>query len=62
VTTSPPPAEPLALRVNDACRAAGIGKTKLYSLAKEGRLRLIKLDGRTVVPISELRRLLGEVA
>jgi hypothetical protein len=59
---SSPFLEPLALRVSDACRAIGIGRTKLYSEAKAGRLKLIRIAGRTVVPMDELRRLISEAA
>jgi excisionase family DNA binding protein len=46
-----------AYRVNEACWALGIGRTKLYELVKAGELRLIKIAGRTLVPRSELERL-----
>ena len=53
------PVEPLALRVADACRAVGIGKTLFYHLAKEGSISLTRVGGRTLVPVEELRRLLA---
>ena len=49
--------EPVALRVNDAARAAGIGRTSLYELISEGKLRTVKVAGRRLVPLSELKRL-----
>ena len=55
--------EPLAYSVADACRAIGIKKTKLYALLKDGRLQARRLDGRTLIPASSLRRLIeGEAA
>ena len=54
-----PLANALAYRIPDACRMVGIGKTKLYELAKHGRLRLIHVDGRTLVCGDALRALLG---
>lgn len=54
---SVPPPDRFAYRVSDACVALGIGRTSLYELVKSGKLRLIKLAGRTLVPRSELERL-----
>lgn len=51
--------ERLAFRVKDACTAAGIGRTTLYKLAKEGRLRLIKVGGRTLIDAGSLRALIS---
>ena len=47
----------LAYRVNDACHIAGIGRTSLYKLATEGKLRLVKVAGRTLVDAASLRAL-----
>ena len=51
--------EPIAYRISDACRVAGIGKSKLYALAAEGKLRLSRVVGRTLVPRAELQRLIA---
>ncbi len=48
----------LSYRINDACTASGLGRTTLYKLAGEGRLRLIKIGGRTLVEASSLRSLI----
>ena len=54
--------EPLAYSVHDACRVSSIGKTKLYALAKKGRLEMRRIDGRTLIPAASLRALIeGEV-
>ena len=50
----------LAYRVPDACTALGIGRTSLYELVKAGKIRLVKIAGRTLVPRYELDRLLSE--
>jgi excisionase family DNA binding protein len=47
--------EPLALTINDACKAIGIGRTSLYELIRQGRLKTIKVAGRTLVPMAALR-------
>jgi excisionase family DNA binding protein len=51
---------PAAFTVRDFCRALSISRSHLYSLVKHGRIRIIKLGGRTLVPGTELRRLLGQ--
>lgn len=60
--TNPTPTQPAdtrkhAYRVDEACYALGIGRTSLYELVKDGELKLIKIAGRTLVPISEIERL-----
>lgn len=50
--------EPIAYRMEDAVRVSGIGRTKLYSLVKSGELRVTKVGKRTLVPRSELVRLI----
>jgi excisionase family DNA binding protein len=59
---SPLPIEPWAYRVNDAARVVGLGRSTLYELAAEGRLKMIKVAGRTLIPAESLRALLQEVA
>ena len=54
---------PIAVQTNpatsaDACRVSSIGKTRLYALAKEGRLEMRKIGGRTLVPAASLRTLI----
>ena len=50
--------EPLAYRVNDACRVSGLSRTTIYRLAKEGRLTIRKVCGRSLIARSELLDLL----
>jgi len=42
--------EPEHYRVNDFCRLHSIGRSKFYELVQAGRIRVVKLDGRTLVP------------
>lgn len=56
------PVEPLAYRVNDASSALGIGRTKLYELAATGKIRMIKVAGRTIIPADSLRDLIKQTA
>lgn len=55
-----PPNAPLAYRMPDAVRVSGVSKSKLYALAAEGKLRLSRVGGRTLVPHAELQRLIEE--
>jgi len=41
----------------DACSALGISRATLYKLAAQGKIRLVKIAGRTVVPETEIDRL-----
>ena len=51
---------PLASTIPDTCRRLGIGRTLVYDLIKQGKLRPIKLGTRTLIPESELQRLITE--
>jgi hypothetical protein len=52
--------EKLAYTVPEALAAIGIGRTNFYKIAREGRLDLRKVGGRTVVTAASLRRLIEE--
>lgn len=52
--------EVLAYRINDACHALSLGRSALYGLIKAGKLRPIKIAGRTLIPRSEIERLIEE--
>ncbi len=58
--TAEPRDAPKARRVLDACRAVGISRSTLYRLAAEGKIKLIRIGGRTLVPEAELDRLANE--
>ena len=42
-------------RVDDFCRAHGIGRTFFYDEVKRGELKPIKIGKRTLVPVSEAK-------
>jgi excisionase family DNA binding protein len=50
---------PKAHRVNDACRALGIGRALFYNLRAQGKIRTIKIGNRTLVTEAELDRLVS---
>jgi len=52
-------ATPLAHTVSDACRRLGIGRTLFYELLAKGELQAFKIGGRTLIPESELQRLIA---
>ena len=52
--------EPRAYRVNDACRSLGIGRSTLYKLIAERKLKPITIGGRTLIPRAEIERLIAE--
>jgi excisionase family DNA binding protein len=49
----------LAYTITEACRAVGIGRTKLYELIGEGRVETRKIGARTVIPAESLRALIS---
>ncbi len=51
-------AEPLAVRIPDAVRMTGIGRSKLYELIAAGDIETVKIGRCTLVPMESLRELL----
>jgi len=47
--------------VSDAAKALGISRSTAYLLNKAGRLGFAKIAGRTVVPASEVDRIIAEI-
>jgi excisionase family DNA binding protein len=39
-----------AYRINDFCRAFGLGRTKVYELIADGTLHTVLVGGRRLVP------------
>ena len=52
------PAPLLSVRVGEASRMIGIGRTKIYELIKAGDLETVKIGQATLVTIRSLRRLI----
>jgi excisionase family DNA binding protein len=57
--TAPQP-DALAFRIDEVAQMGGPGRTKVYELAAQGKLRLIRVGGRTLVVGDSLRTLLSE--
>ena len=49
----------LAVSVPDAAKMLGIGRNTGYEAVKRGDIRAVKIGGRIVVPLSEIKRLTG---
>jgi hypothetical protein len=55
--------KPLSVTVPTALALTGIGRTKLYALIKAGRVKVTKIDNRTLVNFASLENLIaGEAA
>ena len=53
-------AEPLAVRIPDAVRMTGLGRSKLYELIASGDLETIKIGRCTLVTVDALKALLAK--
>jgi excisionase family DNA binding protein len=49
----------LAFTIREACAASTLGKTTLYAHIKAGRLKAVRLGGRTIIPADSLRLLIS---
>lgn len=49
---------PITLRIADACRITGIGRSKFYELIKAGQIEVIKVGAITPVPVTSIQALL----
>jgi len=49
---------PITLRIADACRITGIGRSKFYELIKAGEIGVIKTGAITLVPMTSIDSLL----
>ena len=50
------PVEPICVRINDAARMIGIGRTKLYELISCGELETVKIGKATRVTTASLHK------
>ena len=53
--SSEPRSDRINWRVDDFCRAHGIGRTLFYDEVKRGEIKLIKIGKRTLVPDCEAK-------
>lgn len=52
------PIEPICMKVNDAARMIGVGRTKLYELIASGDIETVKLGKSTRVVTASLYSLI----
>jgi len=58
-----PQFRPLSVTVETACALSGLGRTTIYALAKQNRLRIVKVGARSLIPYADLEKLVaGEAA
>jgi excisionase family DNA binding protein len=50
---------PITVRIREACRLTGIGRSKLYELIGAGELEVVKVGSLTLIPVANLERLVG---
>jgi hypothetical protein len=51
--------KPLTLTVKATCMVTGLGPTKVWQLIGDGRLDVVRVDGRTLVRYPSVERLLA---
>jgi excisionase family DNA binding protein len=49
----------LAYSVREACSASSLGRTTIYAHIAAGRLRAVRIGGRTVIPADSLHGLVN---
>lgn len=54
--------EPVTTSVDDAAKALGIGRTKLYELVAEGRLKALKIGRRTLILVASIHALIDNAS
>jgi hypothetical protein len=50
----------MAWRIKDGARQLGVCTATIYNLRRAGKVRLVKIAGRTLIPDSEMIRLVSE--
>jgi len=45
--------------VRESARIVGVGRTTMHKMIREGRIRPVKIGARTIIPKSEIDRLLN---
>lgn len=53
---------PLTVGVREACALTGLGPTKVWDLIGKGRLKVTRIDRRTLVFVASIEKLLEEGA
>ncbi|GLV28661.1 hypothetical protein TomTYG75_11830 [Sphingobium sp. TomTYG75] len=57
MSLEPSPA-PITVRIKDACRMTGIGRSKLYLLIADGEIETLKVGSMTLIPVASIEAFL----
>ncbi|OYW84812.1 MAG: hypothetical protein B7Z20_10165 [Sphingobium sp. 32-64-5] len=49
----------LGYSIKEACRASSLGRTTIYNHISAGRLRAVRVGGRTIIPAEALHALIA---
>ncbi len=49
----------IAYSIREACAASSLGRTTLYAHISAGRLRAVRVGGRTIIPAEALHALIA---
>ncbi len=52
--------KPLAHQVNPSSQMLGVSPSTVWKLIREEKVRAIRIGGRTLLPVTEIERLLSE--
>jgi excisionase family DNA binding protein len=50
---------PLAYSIKDASTVSSLGRTKIYALIAQGRLKAVRVGSRTIIPAESLMALIN---
>lgn len=50
--------EKIGYSIQEACQASSLGRTTIYGHIAAGRLKAVRLGGRTIIPAESLRLLI----
>ena len=53
--------EPILVSIREAGRIVGVGRTKTYELLDRGDLETVKLDGRRLVVMASIKKLIQKL-
>lgn len=56
---APVPSDPICVKINDAARMIGVGRTKLYELIATNQIEVVKLGKSTRITTASLRALIS---
>ncbi len=51
--------ERIVYRINNVCLVLGLGRSSVYKLAAEGKIKLISIAGRSVITVESVRNLVN---